>query len=609
MFIKIVNGVSDQLSLFIDFNFPEVRSVIIEKRYLGFLQQTLGHRMKISRVIVIAAGLISTLLLVFVIQKLTSPSVRSYDALDSTFHEPVIGTFELNAQQTAHSFSHYALKLDKHPDNASINKLIAKIPDAAHLIITISMPGTDYASAPNVLKEVREGAYDAKIKAFCLALARKSGTTYLRWNPEMEVPVQLYPWQYQAPVDYIEAFNHFCKLARSVFPAVKIVWGPAGYPGSDEYWPGPVFVDYISVTIDGKSELAATAFPAVKDPEENVRRKIQRMRMFGKPVLVMKAGSVSEADLKAALVKAAASTRLNAGILYQTQDTEGAPNVTEKRTPLIGVYDPKALLVNSGLIDAEHIFVDLIAVQNGQFERDFNAIVSRRHDAIVSIEPWHNAGVKKDSNALGNVINGIYDAEFAEIYRVLATSKQTVYLRFAHEMEIPIHRYAWQSQDPVLYIKAFRYFMNFDGSKNKRIKKVWGPAGDRGSIEWWPGDDVVDYISIAIYGLPDKNITDPEQQESFETIYNRKHYRMRLVNKPIFITEFGVKGPENFKKKWLEKAAEVIGNRPEIRGVSYFNLADNPKVWGNIPPPDWSVSKPTFQHFVNTLSMARVGFR
>ncbi|MCF0052643.1 hypothetical protein LXM25_21405 [Dyadobacter sp. LJ53] len=561
--------------------------------------------MKTPRILMISAGIISTCLLVFFFQKLKSSSTTSTDALDSTFHEPVIGTFELNEQSHTHSFSHYALTLDKHADEASINKLLAGIPEAEQQLITILMPGTDFASAPNALSEVRSGAYDAKIEAFCRALANRSGTIYLRWNPEMEVPVQLYPWQYQAPNDYIEAFNHFSKLSKSVFPAVKIVWGAAGYPGTDEYWPGPAYVDYVSITINGKSESKATAFPVVKDLEVNVRRKIQRMRMFGKPVLVLNAGNDHEADVKTALTKAAATSRQDAAYLYQIEDTASASKIQGRGEPLIGVYDPKKLLVNSGLVGAEHIFIDLENVQNGQFEKEFNAIVSRQHDAIVSIEPWRDLKVRKDSNVLGNVINGVYDAEFAEIYRVLSTGKQTVYLRFAHEMEIPIHRYAWQSQDPALYIKAFRYFMNFDKLKNKRIKKVWGPAGDRGSMEWWPGGDVVDYISIAIYGLPDKNMTDPEKQESFEAIYNRKAYRMRLANKPIFITEFGVKGPEDFQQKWLSKAAKVIGSHPEIRGVSYFNLADNPKVWGNIPAPDWSVSKETFQHFVTTLSESR----
>lgn len=558
--------------------------------------------MKKSRIVQIAAGILSIFLLAFFFQKFQSFSKVSSDVLIPTFQEPVVGTYDLNNQSQPHAFSHHALTLDNLGDEESISKLLAGIPETKHQLITILMPGTDFASAPNVLREVRSGVYDSKIEAFCRALTKRSGTMYLRWNPEMEVPVQLYPWQYQAPYDYIEAFNHFSRLSKRIFPEVKIVWGAAGYPGADEYWPGGTYVDHVSVTINGTSEAKATAFPTERDLETNVRRKIQRMRMFGKPVLVLNAGTDHERDLQSALIKAADRTRQDATLLYQTKQTQAAVNIHRTGTPLIGVYDPKRRLVNSGFVDAEHIFADLGNVQNGQFEKAFNAIVSRQHDAIVTIEPWRDLVARKDSNVLSNVINGIYDPEFAEIYRIISVSKQTVYLRFAHEMEIPIRRYSWQSQDPVLYIKAFRYFMNFDKTKNKRIKKVWGPAGDRGSMEFWPGGDVVDYISIAIYGLPDKNITDPRLQESFEDIYNRKAYRMRLANRPIFITEFGVKGPESFQEKWLLDAANVVSSHPEIVGISYFNLADNPKVWGNIPAPDWSISQETFQHFVKTVS-------
>jgi beta-mannanase len=168
-------------------------------------------------------------------------------------------------------------------------------------------------------------------------------------------------------------------------------------------------------------------------------------------------------------------------------------------------------------------------------------------------------------------------------------------------MEIPIARYPWQSQDPVEYIKSFRYFMTFKDSLPESLKRVWGPAGDRGSIEWWPGNDVVDLMSIAIYGLPDKNITNPKKQESFSSIFNRKIWRLRFIDKPLFITEFGVKGPEEFQTKWLEDAAIIIRDNPQIIGVNYFNMTDTPKAWGKIKPPDWSISKKTFHHFLDAL--------
>jgi beta-mannanase len=560
--------------------------------------------MNISRVLIFAAGII-LLFVLFYLQKLKSSLVKSKDSIDLTFREPVLGMFELRENTKSDIFSHYAWRVDKHVDEVLINDLLAQIPEADHLIITLFMPGFGNDSSPNVLQDITGGDYDAKIEALCDALSKRSGMVYLRWNPEMEVPVRLYPWQYQSPTEYIEAFCHFSRRCKAVFPAVKIVWGPAGYPGADEYWPGADAVDYNSVTLYGKSELQATAFPVENDQEIYVRRKMQRMRISEKPVLVLQSGGGNTEQLKNVVEKAAADTRRDAAYLYSKGGQIAKDESEPKGVPLLGVYDPKEVLVTSGMVGAEHIFVDIASVQSGQFERDFNNIISRQHDAIVSVEPWRDMKVRNDSSVLTNVINGSYDVEFATIYRIVAGSNRTVYLRFAHEMEIPLRRYPWQSQDPVLYIKAFRYFMNFDKSKNKHIRKVWGPAGDRGSMEWWPGGDVVDYISIAIYGLPDKNITDPEKQESFEVIYNRKAYRMRMANKPLFITEFGVKGPEEFQQNWLLAAARVIRAHSEIKGVSYFNLEDNPEVWGDIPAPDWSISKATFKNFVDALSERR----
>jgi beta-mannanase len=451
---------------------------------------------------------------------------------------------------------------------------------------------------------VTDGAFDDALHLLCGLLPQKK-CIYLRWDPDMEVPVQRYSWQYQSPGDYIEAFRYVAKTCRNANPALQIMWSPAGYPGMEEYWPGDDVVDAIGISINGRSELSATAFPRDPDSRTELRRKLIRTRFMDKPVWVLASGGDSlvtalQSDLRAATKE----IKRDSAWLFQEYAINQPKRRPANALPLLGVYDPRQALTSSKDVQVEHLFVDLINIQTGGFARDFEAVVRRGHQVIVSVEPWRDGKTRKDSSVLRNTVLGVYDEEFKSLFTTISTTNLPVYVRFAHEMEIPIHRYLWQSQDPVLYIKAFRHFMEL-GKGIGNVKKVWGPAGDRGSMEWYPGGDVVDFVSIAIYGLPDKNITDPTKQESFERIFNRKAWRMRFASKPIFITEFGVKGPENFQAEWLEKAAEVLTAHREVAGACYFNLADNPEVWGNIPAPDWGISKSTFDRFVSALESGR----
>ncbi len=77
---------------------------------------------------------------------------------------------------------------------------------------------------------------------------------------------------------------------------------------------------------------------------------------------------------------------------------------------------------------------------------------------------------------------------------------------------------------------------------------------------------------------------------------------MRFLNKPLFIAEFGVKGTETFQNKWLQNAAATIKANPHIFGVSYFNLYDNPKVWGHMAAPNWSISPRSMQLFIENIN-------
>jgi len=470
------------------------------------------------------------------------------------------------------------------------------------VLITVEtwLKGVNYQN--NVLTEVLNGGFDKQIHELAVLAAKSHHQVFIRWNPDMEVPASVFPWQYKSPKDYITSFNYFSKQIKLIAPKAQIIWGPSGYPGDTEYWPGNKTVDYVSITLGSKSEDSTNFYPKDSTVSDMLKHKLHRLRFIDKPVLIID-NKTGKTPFKYSWLNEQKDYYIKyRNTVYSADNYADSAAKKPVRTSLkIGVFDPNKKLLNQPRISVEHLFTDWGEVERGDFEKKFSEVISRHHDVIVTMEPWRDTSGIPDTAVTESILNGRYNKQIKKLFNIISATQDIVYLRWMHEMEIPIHRYKWQSQDPVNYINAFRYFMQFDGGPGKNVRKVWGPAGDRGSADFWPGSDVVDYISIAIYGLPDKNITDQDKQEAFSTIFNRKYFRMRFLDKPLFITEFGVKGSESFQDKWLADAAETINANPHIFGVCYFNLYDNPKAWGDIKAPNWSITPQSMLKFCSLL--------
>lgn len=553
-----------------------------------------------------------TILTLAYLTKLLIHARSKPDELYEQVSEPVLGVYDRNERMTdeqAASIKHFIIKWNNADEAATKNLAATLLKNKQDILLTIEMwskRGEAYTTH-GVLQGMINGDYDKKIIQLCSVVSQAQHVLYLRWNPYMEVPVNKYQWQSQSSYLYIQAFRHFASVCKRFAPGVKIVWGPSGYAGVLEFWPGADAADFVSITLTKLPSELSVKYAAERYVPIQIKRKLHRLRFIDKPVFILGSPKVKKDTFNHQWIEAAIQDiRKDTAIIY-SQKNFIRPEDENKRIDSkleVGVFDPDNKLSGDKSVTVEHLFVHFSNLKNGVFKKDFDDAILRNHNVIVTMEPWKDDHLEKDSNVLINTINGHYDAEIDELYKIISVTNRTIYLRWAHEMEIPIDRYPWQSKDPVLYIKAFRYFMNFRQNE-KNIRKVWGPTGDRGALDWWPGNDVVDYISLAIYGLPDKDITDHNRQESFTNIFNRKYNRLRFVNKPIFITEFGVKGPQSYKKKWLEDAAATINKNPQIIGVSYFNFKDSPKAWGKIEPPDWSLTKETFEHFTKQLQVRK----
>jgi len=524
--------------------------------------------------------------------------------------EPVLALYSFDTivqDQLISSFPHFKVILKDKGKLKIKNNLIVDIDDSIPVMITVEIRNSNGIDRTfsNPLEKLVNGNYNEAIECLCKELISERPNVFVRINPEMEVPVNRYPWQYRSGPEYIKAFRYFAKKCKIYSPQAKIVWGPAGYPGAMEYYPGDDVVDVATITCKSDSEQPLNVYPKDYTTQYDLFRRLHRLRFINKPIFILGSNQIENNSIDSLMLSEITNIiNKEKEVIYSTYNFIRPPQQklsSEERNIIIGVYDYYSYLVNEEPITVEHLFVAFDNLRDGRFKKDFQKVIERGHDVIVSFEPFHLPDGGIDSNCLQSVIDGKYNNDLNDFFSIIMSTNQRIYLRYAHEMEIPITRYAWQSQDPVDYIHSYRHFMTYIKPWPENIKRVWGPAGDRGSIEWYPGDDLVDYISVTIFGLSDKNITDPDKQESFSTIYNRKSWRFRFNDKPLFITEFGVKGSEEFQTKWLEDAALVIRENPKIVGINYFNMTDNPQAWGEVKPPDWSITEASFHRFIEIL--------
>lgn len=510
-----------------------------------------------------------------------------------------------NALPLNTSIAHVKLLLTN-PRNLGNVSVLRKIEtEARPVMITVETWGSDllFPLKRNPLDQVTNGEFDDVLIQLFKLISQLLPKVYIRFNPEMEVPAHNYPWQNRL-INYLKAYHHFAGLCRQYAPKANIVWAPAGYPGAMECYPGDEVVDAATITLKSSSEKSLSVYPQDYTIQYDLRRRLHRLRFIDKPVFVLASDSIKSTITQQLIDSTAKILQQEKEIVYSpenfvrpvTRETDSADQL------IVGLYDPHKLLVHEPAVAVEHLFVDFGSIEDGSFEKDFRSSLERGHMLIITFEPFRQPSGEEDLDVLANITSGKYDRELTDFFDIICSTSQRIYLRYAHEMEIPITRYPWQSQDPITYMHSFRYFMQFRERSKDHIQRVWGPAGDRGSIEWYPGNDVVDVLSIAIYGLPDKNITDPNMQESFSDIFYRKTWRLRFIDKPIFITEFGVKGPEEYQTNWLLAAAGVLRENKHVIGINYFNMSDTPKAWGDIKPPDWSITKASFEKFIDALN-------
>jgi hypothetical protein len=225
---------------------------------------------------------------------------------------------------------------------------------------------------------------------------------------------------------------------------------------------------------------------------------------------------------------------------------------------------------------------------------------------------------------LNAVQDGAYLRNFA---RELKSFGRPVYLRFGGEMNGSWTQ--WYG-DPALYKAKFALVARVMREEAPNVAMVWSPnyVGDAQPDDYYPGDDVVDWVGINAYtepyflGNPNGATKDADifyqgkrvnPLDKFRAIYDR--YAAR---KPIMISETGFgwanRTPALDESQWASGAMDSFYGYlplvfPRIKAVSYFNvnrtqltstsnylLSANPLMtatYKRATAPDWYLSSPS----------------
>lgn len=193
-------------------------------------------------------------------------------------------------------------------------------------------------------------------------------------------------------------------------------------------------------------------------------------------------------------------------------------------------------------------------------------------DLQQSRTPMVSLGFGADTR---RVAAGDFDPILRSYAEAIRAEHGTVLIRYAYEMD-GVKNVSWVHSGPD-FIAAWRHVHQlFQGTP---VQWVWSPnapafAGKNGGVQqYWPGDDVVDWVAADGYNFFTCEGSRREWR-TFEEIFDPFLAWGSEKSKPLMVAEFGsLQDPDNpqRQKQWLENAMAQASRHPQLRALVYFN--------------------------------------
>lgn len=233
-----------------------------------------------------------------------------------------------------------------------------------------------------------------------------------------------------------------------------------------------------------------------------------------------------------------------------------------------------------------HIYTAWGSKQEEQFPAEqVKNIISLGSVPVITWEPWLNDFTEDqypdghipddpNKNGMKDVAAGLYDSYIKEWAAEAKQIGKPMFVRLGHEMNDG-YRYGWgpQNNTPQDFVAAWRHVHDlFDRQGARNIIWIWSPHPAYSFREFYPGDDVVDYIGAGVlnYGT----IAVWSQWWTFNDIVEKYYDSVEVYKKPVMITEFGSLAVGGNRARWYADALGSLPRRyPLIRSVLFFHFS------------------------------------
>ncbi|MBN1248250.1 MAG: hypothetical protein JXC32_11370 [Anaerolineae bacterium] len=214
---------------------------------------------------------------------------------------------------------------------------------------------------------------------------------------------------------------------------------------------------------------------------------------------------------------------------------------------------------------------------------------------VITWEPWARnfsaPAASQPAYTLATIAAGDHDDYIRSWAREARAVGVPIILRFAHEQSTEpgvVSWYPWQG-DPEGYRAAFRHIVAIfreEGATNVQFLysgmwlHEWAP-------QYYPGDDVVDWVATTILNHGTEIPEDWAQWFTFDALFSRQYQAATQWGKPVMIIELGSAEQGGDKAAWLREAfGSLKTTYPLVRSVLLFEVA----VDREYPNINWSVA-------------------